>query len=71
MENKKKGGVKYINKIIKAKVSPVRKGELMEESKKQSYKFIMELIRVMENNPELDIVDAKIKLKNIKPDLFL
>ena len=71
MENKKKGGVKYINKIIKAKVSPVRKGELMEESKKQSYKFIMELIRVMENNPDLDIVDAKIKLKNIKPDLFL
>jgi DNA modification methylase len=70
MENKKKGGVKYINKIIKAKVSPVRKGELMEESKKQSYKFIMELIRIMENNPELDIVDAKLKLKNIKPELF-
>jgi len=70
MENKKKGGVKYINKIIKAKVSPVRKGELMEESKKQSYKFIMELIRVMEKNPHMDIVESKLELKKIKPDLF-
>ena len=70
MDNKKKGGVKYINKIIKAKLSPMRKGEVMEESKNKSYKFIMELIRVMEKNPQLDIVESKLELKNIKPELF-
>lgn len=70
MDNKKKGGVKYINKIIKSKLTPVRKGEVMEESKNRSYKFIMELIRFMEKNPHMDIVESKLELKKIRPDLF-
>ena len=65
------GKVKYVNKILKAKVSPVRKGELLEESKNRSYKFIMELIRVMEKNPHLDVVESKLELKKIKPELFI
>ena len=63
MENKK---VRYINQILKAKISPVRKGELMEESKKCSYGFMKVLIDFMEKNPHMDIIQSKLELKKRK-----
>lgn len=58
-----KGKVRYINKILKANVSPIRKGELMEESKIQTYGYLMRLIKMMESNPTWDVVQCKIKMK--------
>ncbi len=55
--------VKYINKILKSKVSPARKGELMEESKVQTYGYLMRLNRMMETNPSWDVVQCKIQMK--------
>ena len=64
MSDKEKETVKYINKILKAQVSPVKKGELMEESKKNTYGYMMRLIRMMGTHPHRDIVQCKIQMKN-------
>tara|TARA_R100000353_G_scaffold162109_1_gene122237 strand:- start:610 stop:855 length:246 start_codon:yes stop_codon:yes gene_type:complete len=64
MSDKEKGKVRYINKILKAKVSPARKGELMEESKTSTYGYLVRLIKMMEANPTWDVVQCKIELKN-------
>ena len=63
MENKK---VRYMNLILKAKVSPIRRGELLEESKKCSHGYMRVLIDFMEKNEGLDIVECKLELKRRK-----
>jgi len=36
----------------------------MEESKKNTYGYMMRLIRMMETHPQWDIIQCKIQMKN-------
>ena len=57
---------RYINQIVKAKITPQQKGECLEESKKCSYAYMKVLIKFFEKNPQCDLVEAKIQLKLYK-----
>jgi|TARA_R100000773_G_C4103854_1_gene47374 hypothetical protein len=63
-ENKK--NVRYVNQIIKAKITPQQKGYCLEESKTATYGYIKVLIKYFEKYPTADLVEAKIKLKYMK-----
>tara|TARA_R100001230_G_C5663337_1_gene167934 strand:+ start:514 stop:738 length:225 start_codon:yes stop_codon:yes gene_type:complete len=65
MTNKNKS-CRYINQIIKAKITPQQKGECLEESKKCTYAFMKVLLKYFEKHPESDMVEAKIQLKYYK-----
>ncbi len=58
----KKKSVRYVNIILKSKLCPVGKGNVMEQSKTKPLYFIRELIKNMENGDEY--VDAMIKTSN-------
>ena len=50
--------VKYINKIIKGKVSPIIKGELIEESRTSTFSKIKDLIKIFEENDKLSFKEG-------------
>jgi hypothetical protein len=62
----KKKSCRYVNQIIKAKITPHQKGECLEESKKCTYSFMKVLLKYFEKHPQDDMVEAKIKLKLYK-----
>ena len=57
---------RYINQIVKAKITPSQKGMCLEESKKCTYGYMKVLIKYFEKHPHHDLVEAKIQLKNYK-----
>tara|TARA_R100000388_G_scaffold86234_1_gene65667 strand:+ start:554 stop:772 length:219 start_codon:yes stop_codon:yes gene_type:complete len=50
--NKMKKPCRYVDTIIKSKLSPVDKGLVLEESKTRPYRFIKLLINKMENGKD-------------------
>jgi|TARA_R100000655_G_scaffold89741_3_gene130268 hypothetical protein len=58
---------RYLNKILSAQVSPVQKGYLLENSKVESYGYIMAMIKTMEGHPNMDEIECKLIMKeNLK-----
>tara|TARA_Y100001938_G_C7970886_1_gene369276 strand:+ start:571 stop:810 length:240 start_codon:yes stop_codon:yes gene_type:complete len=62
----KNNSCRYINQIIKAKITPHQKGECLEESKKCTYAYMKVLLKYFEKHPHHDLVEAKIQLKYMK-----
>ncbi len=56
--NDNKPAIKFVNKILKAKVTPVIKGELMEESRYSTHIKMKKLIKIFEENKKLSFKEG-------------
>ena len=56
--NENKPPIKFINKILKAKVTPVIKGELVEISRYSTHTKIKKLIKIFEENEKMDFKEG-------------